>query len=76
MEELKDSFVRGKLEFYYNGRKMPIRAGVVLKDLKLFPNRLYKIENEEAAKIICRQWDCLAIPVFSFRHVFLLMTGC
>lgn len=50
MEELKDSFVRGKLEFYYNGRKMPIRAGVVLKDLKLFPNRLYKIENEEAAK--------------------------
>ena len=50
MEELKDSFVRGKLGFYYNGRKMPIRAGVVLKDLKLFPNRLYKVENEEAAK--------------------------
>ena len=50
MEELKDSFVRGKLGFYYNGRKMPIRAGGVLKDLKLFPNRLYKVENEEAAK--------------------------
>ena len=49
-EELQDSFVRGKLGFYYNGRKMPIRPGVVLKDLKLFPRRLYKVENEEAAK--------------------------
>ena len=50
MEELQDSFVRGKLSFRYNGRKMPIRAGVVLKDLKLFPRRLYQVENEEAAK--------------------------
>ena len=50
MEELKDSFARGSLSFRYNGRKMPIRAGVVLKDLKLFPHRLYKVENEEAAK--------------------------
>lgn len=50
MEELKDSLVRGRLSFRYNGRKMPIRAGVVLKDLKLFPRRLYKVENEEAAK--------------------------
>ena len=49
-EELKDSFVRKYLSFHYNGRKMPIRAGVVLKDLKLFPRRLYKVENEEAAK--------------------------
>ncbi len=50
MEVLADSFVRGDLSFRYNGRKMPIRAGVVLKDLKLFPHRLYKVENEEAAK--------------------------
>lgn len=50
MEELKDSLVRGRLSFRYNGRKMPIRAGIVLKDLKLFPRRLYKVENEEAAK--------------------------
>lgn len=49
-EELKDSFVRGKLGFFYNGRKIPIRPGIVLKDLKLFPRRLYKVENEEAAK--------------------------
>ncbi len=50
MEVLADSLVRGSLSFRYNGRKMPIRAGVVLKDLKLFPHRLYKVENEEAAK--------------------------
>ena len=50
MEELQDSFVRGKLGFYFNGRKMPIRAGIVLKDLKLFPRRLYKVSDEEAAK--------------------------
>lgn len=50
MEELTDSFVRKYLSFYYRGRKMPIRAGVVLKDLKLFPNRVYKVENEEAAR--------------------------
>lgn len=50
MEELTDSFVRRNLGFYYRGRKMPIRAGVVLKDLKLFPRQLYKVENEETAK--------------------------
>lgn len=51
MEELTDSFVRKYLSFYYRGRKMPVRAGVVLKDLKLFPNRVYKVENEEAARL-------------------------
>jgi len=50
MEELTDSLVRGKLSFRYKGRKMPIRAGIVLKDLKLFPRRLYQVENEEAAQ--------------------------
>ena len=49
-EELTDSFVRRNLSFHYRGRKMPIRAGIVLKDLKLFPRRLYRVEDEEAAK--------------------------
>ena len=50
MEEMTDSFVRSKLSFHYAGRKMPVRAGVVLRGFKLFPNRLYKVENEETAK--------------------------
>ena len=50
MEELTDSFVRRSLSFHYAGKKMPIRAGVVLRDLHLRPRQLYKVENEEAAK--------------------------
>ncbi len=50
MEELTDSFMRRYLSFRYAGKKMPIRAGVVLRDLHLRPRQLYKVENEEAAK--------------------------
>ncbi len=50
LEELTDSFVRRNLSFHYVGKKMPIRAGVVLRDLQLRPRQLYKVENEEAAK--------------------------
>ncbi len=50
MEEMTDSFVRRYLSFRYAGRKMPIRAGVVLRELKLRPRRLYMVDNETAAK--------------------------
>ncbi len=50
MEEMTDSFVRRYLSFRYAGKKMPIRAGVVLRELKLRPRSLYKIDNENLAK--------------------------
>lgn len=50
MEEMTDSFHRPYLNVKYNGKKMPIRAGVVLRDLHLRPRQLYKVENEELAK--------------------------
>lgn len=43
MEELKDSFVRSYLSFHYNGRKMPIRPGIVLQSLRLRPRELYRV---------------------------------
>lgn len=50
MEELKDSFVRSFLSFHYNGRKMPIRPGIVLQSLRLRPRDLYRVRTEERAK--------------------------
>lgn len=50
MEELKDSFVRSYLSFHYNGRKMPIRPGIVLQSLRLRPRDLYRVRTEERAK--------------------------
>ena len=50
MEELKDSFVRSYLSFHYNGRKMPIRPGIVLQSLRLRPRELYRVRTEERAK--------------------------
>ena len=49
-EELKDSFVRSFLSFHYNGRKMPIRPGIVLQSLRLRPRELYRVRTEERAK--------------------------
>lgn len=50
MEELKDSFARSYLSFHYNGRKMPIRPGIVLQSLRLRPRELYRVRTEERAK--------------------------
>ena len=50
MEEMTDSFVRRFLSFRYTGKKMPIRAGVVLRELKLRPRSLYMVDNETAAR--------------------------
>lgn len=49
-EELTDSFCRRYLNIRYHGKKMPIRAGVVLRDLNLRPRQLYRVENEEKAR--------------------------
>ena len=50
MEEMTDSFVRRYLSFRYAGKKMPIRAGVVLRELKLRPRSLYMVDNENTAR--------------------------
>ena len=49
-EEMTDSFVRRYLSFRYAGKKMPIRAGVVLRELKLRPRKLYMVDDETTAK--------------------------
>lgn len=50
MEEMTDSFVRRYMKIRYAGKKMPIRAGVVLRELKLRPRRLYTVDDENNAK--------------------------
>lgn len=63
-EELTDSFTRRYLRFRYNGRRMPIRAGVVLHDLNLFPRQMYQVKNEEAAKKHLQ-----AMGLFSYSNI-------
>ena len=44
-EQLNDSIRRRHLTLHFNGRKSPIRPSVVLKNLRLFPRRLYSYDN-------------------------------
>ena len=64
MEEMTDSFVRRYLRFNYAGKKMPIRAGVVLRELKLRPRRLYMVDNENAA-----QNGLQSMGLFSYANI-------
>ena len=64
MEEMTDSFVRRYLRFNYAGKKMPIRAGVVLRELKLRPRRLYMVDNENAA-----QSGLQSMGLFSYTNI-------
>ena len=52
-EVLSDSIHRRHLSLFFNGKKPPIRPGVVLKNMRLFPRQLYSYEKyqETAAKI-------------------------
>lgn len=52
-EEMTDSIHRRHLSLFFNGKKPPIRPGVVLKNMRLFPRQLYSYEKyqETAAKI-------------------------
>ena len=82
MEELTDSFVRRYLSFRYTGRKMPIKPGLVLRDLKLFPRRLYKMEDEETAKKHLQAMGLFSYTSIQFTprkeaaHVSLLSDSC
>ena len=64
MEEMTDSFVRRYLRFNYAGKKMPIRAGVVLRELKLRPRRLYMVDNENTA-----QSGLQSMGLFSYTNI-------
>lgn len=44
MEELKDSFVYRNLYLGFNGKKPPIRARVMLRNLRLFPKQMYSYD--------------------------------
>ena len=52
-EELNDSIHRRHLSLFFNGKRPPIRPGVVLKNMRLFPRQLYSYEKyqETAAKV-------------------------
>ena len=45
METLNDTIRRRRLTVHFNGRKSPIRPRVVLRDMKLFPGRLYSYDS-------------------------------
>lgn len=52
-EQLSDSIRRRHLTIHYNGKKSPIRPGVVLKDIRLRPRQEYSYEKYlESANLI------------------------
>lgn len=53
MEQLKDSFNYRRLHLRFNGKRPPIRARVVLRDLKLLPRMQYSYSKyaESAEKV-------------------------
>ena len=52
-EQLNDSIKRRHLTIHFNGKKPPIRPGVILKDLRLRPRQEYSYEkHQESASLI------------------------
>ena len=52
-EQLNDSIKRRHLTLHYNGKKPPIRPGVILKDMRLRPGQEYSYEKHmESASLI------------------------
>lgn len=49
MEDLKDSLTRRSFTMHYNGKKPPIRPGVIMSGLKLRPGNYYSLFNEESS---------------------------
>ena len=44
-DELRDTLTRNLFTVHYNGKKPPIRPKVILRDLRLFPNRPFRYDN-------------------------------
>lgn len=44
-DRLTDSLARGHLNIHYSGRQSPIRPRVLLKNMRLFPRRVYSYEK-------------------------------
>ncbi|MBQ7472126.1 MAG: BamA/TamA family outer membrane protein [Prevotella sp.] len=44
-ELLEDSLVRRSLSVYFNGKRSPIRAGIILRNMKLRPRQLYSYQD-------------------------------
>ena len=47
MDKLNDSISRRSLTVRYNGRRSPLRTGVILRSLKMRPRQLYDASKEE-----------------------------
>lgn len=47
---LQDSIRRRSVTVHFNGRKPPIRTGVILRELRLRPHQLYSVDNEDISK--------------------------
>ena len=50
-DTLKDSIQRRSVIVHFNGRKTPVRTGVILREMRLRPHQLYSVDNEETSKI-------------------------
>ncbi|MCF0208536.1 MAG: BamA/TamA family outer membrane protein [Bacteroidaceae bacterium] len=48
-EELTDSVQRRHMKFRYNGKKSPVRARVIMSNMKIYPRRLYNYQQHTEA---------------------------
>lgn len=46
-EELENTISRRRYVFNFNGRRLPIRAGAIMRDIKLRPGQLYSVDDEQ-----------------------------
>lgn len=46
-EELENTISRRRYVFNFNGRQLPIRAGAIMRDIKLRPGQLYSVDDEQ-----------------------------
>lgn len=63
---LQDSLRRRNVTVHFNGRKPPIRTGVILRELKLRPQQLYSVDNEDISKTNLQNMGLFSYTAFRF----------
>jgi hypothetical protein len=65
-DTLSNSFTLRNLTVHFNGRKPPVRAGVVLHGMYLRPHRLYSYDNEELSRANLHSTGLFSYSNFTF----------
>lgn len=75
LDTLHDSISRRGITVRFNGRRPPLRTGVLLRELKLRPRQLYKADNEDLTKTNLHNMGLFSYSALQFTPRSTAVTG-